>query len=88
MAANSHEDRTHWVSAIQDSIQVDPVYDIVRQKKAALQRKSIRFVNIFDLTSFFTNILTLTNFVKNISIIFADHLIMIFQLIHFPKTGI
>ena len=53
MAANSHEDRTHWVSAIQDSIQVDPVYDIVRQKKATLQRKSIRFVNIFDLTSFF-----------------------------------
>jgi len=42
MAANSHEDRTHWVSAIQDSIQVDPAYDIVRQKKAALRRKSIR----------------------------------------------
>ena len=88
MAANSHEDRTHWVSAIQDTIQVDPAYDFVRQKKATLQRKSIRFVNIFDLTSFFTNILTLTNFVKNISIIFADYLIMIFQLIHFPKTVI
>ena len=54
MAANSHEDRTHWVSAIQDSIQVDPAYDIVRQKKAALRRKSIRFVYIF-LTSFFSN---------------------------------
>ena len=88
MAAKSHEDRTHWVSAIQDSIQVDLAYDFIRQKKAALQRKSIRFVNIFDLTSFFTNILTLTNFVKNISIIFADHLIMIFQLIHFSKTVI
>ena len=54
MAANSHEDRTHWVSAIQDSIQVDPAYDIVRQKKAALRRKSIRFVYIFYLTSFFS----------------------------------
>ena len=54
MAANSQEDRTHWVSAIQDSIQVDPAYDIVRQKKAALRRKSIRFVYImFDLTSCF-----------------------------------
>ena len=53
MAANSQEDRTHWVSAIEDSIQVDPAYDIVRQKKAALRRKSIRFVYIFDLTSFF-----------------------------------
>ena len=52
MAANSQEDRTHWVSAIQDSIQVDPAYDIVRQKKAALRRKSLRFVYIFDLTSF------------------------------------
>ena len=56
MAANSQEDRTHWVSAIQDSIQVDPAYDIVRQKKAALRRKSLRFVYIFDLTSFFIHI--------------------------------
>ena len=53
MAANSHEDRTHWVSAIQDSIQVDPAYDIVRQKKAALRRKSIRFVYIFLFDKFF-----------------------------------
>ena len=56
MAANSQEDRTHWVSAIQDSIQVDPAYDIVRQKKAALRRKSIRFVYMFDLTSCFNDI--------------------------------
>ena len=55
MAANSHEDRTHWVSAIQDSIQVDPAYDIVRQKKAALRRKSIRFVYIFFDKFFFQN---------------------------------
>ena len=54
MAANSHEDRTHWVSAIQDSIQVDPAYDIVRQKKAALRRKSIRFVYIFFDKFFFS----------------------------------
>ena len=62
MAANSHEDRTHWVSAIQDSIQVDPAYDIVRQKKAALRRKSIRFVYIIirQVKLFFK-----TNFLKN-----------------------
>ena len=39
MSAPSSDDRSHWVSVINESIREHPFHDIVTAKKAALRRK-------------------------------------------------
>ena len=49
MAANSEDDRSHWVQTIQDSIKEDPFYDIISAKKSALRSKSLRHTIHHDI---------------------------------------